>query len=109
LRKSGTFHPKLRPQVTQKLKFLIHFSDTDILSCQIVNTPSKAAKDFYSRIEGLNLFWDFRYLWSFSLWQPKTAVTLFNQQLGSFYPGLALTQKCTLSIAFLVYLLYDKF
>lgn len=36
--------------------FCIHSSGLDVARCQIVNTPSKAAKYFYSRIERLNVF-----------------------------------------------------
>jgi hypothetical protein len=42
--------------------FFIYFSDIDVLGCQIVNTPSKARKDFYSRIERFNVFRDSLFL-----------------------------------------------
>ncbi|NMG05407.1 hypothetical protein DP117_00435 [Brasilonema sp. UFV-L1] len=36
--------------------FCIHSSDIHVVGMQIVNTPSKARKDFYSRIERFNVF-----------------------------------------------------
>ncbi|QKQ74543.1 hypothetical protein FBB35_15475 [Nostoc sp. TCL240-02] len=38
--------------------FCIHSSGLDVVKCQIVNTPLKAAKGFYSRIERLSVFRD---------------------------------------------------
>ncbi|OYE00347.1 hypothetical protein CDG79_35690 [Nostoc sp. 'Peltigera membranacea cyanobiont' 232] len=38
--------------------FCIYSSGLDVVRCQIVNTPLKAAKDFYSRIERLSVFRD---------------------------------------------------
>ncbi|PLZ06556.1 hypothetical protein CBP27_06575 [Fischerella thermalis WC542] len=48
------FTDAFRPRVYKS--FFIHFNDIDVLGCQIVNTPSKARKDFYSRIERFNVF-----------------------------------------------------
>ncbi|MBL1200009.1 MAG: hypothetical protein FWK04_13190 [Nostoc sp. GBBB01] len=42
--------------------FCIHSSGIDVAKCQIVNTPSKAAKDFYSRIERLIVSYRFVFL-----------------------------------------------
>jgi len=46
--------------------FCIHSSDINAAGMQIVNTASKAHKDFYSRIERFNVFRD-SIFWSSSL------------------------------------------
>jgi hypothetical protein len=38
--------------------FCSYSSENDVANCEIVNTPSKAVKDFYSRIERLGVFID---------------------------------------------------
>lgn len=51
--------------------FCFHFSEIDVANCQIVNTPLKAAKDFYSRIERLGVFRDS----VFSQFQPDGSLS----------------------------------
>ncbi|MFH7030748.1 MAG: hypothetical protein ACHBN1_36740 [Heteroscytonema crispum UTEX LB 1556] len=68
------------------LSFCIHSSDINVPECQIVNTPSKAPKNFYSRIERFGVLGDSVFL-EFKPCDSNLLQQLFTSYQGVFIRG----------------------